>query len=544
MTKRFILPTLIGFAFLVFAIAGCGGGGNKCNVLGITISGTALAPRVSVVTSGTPRAAAVVQGLQPVDSGTPVAVYYIDNSGAFAGSPLATGYIAANGSYNLVLPPSVTGITSNMVVVVGGYTNQLRAFVSSTSGLTVDPASEYVVTVLTSKCSSLLATYTLAELAMITNSYRSAIDSLNYDYGSSGSVSAAITDFLSNSELKNTVSNVIVFAGGNCSGWTGLDNTAEDAFGNIMETSFPAISNVTFSASPSAGTPVVVTAAIAPLDEGADSPAPIASASIFFSVNGGAQTESVMTDNGNGTWSGAIPGRSSGDRVSFYIKAKDTFNNTTSGAISSSSNLVSGVADIDNGANIISDNSDMLNLSANYDADYLYVSFDVQGVIDGGTTSPPYALMYAVKITNPDTEQGEGLMVGDLWLYIPLIQQDPQFAGTFLPALFGQDYTQNFSQSDIDKINSTGMVVLNIQNLMGGDVTNGYLATADPSATLTGNRFYGRIKRSALGANPSNSLRLTALSIANASLDSFMPIPLNCANFLTLNMSNYSYTVQ
>lgn len=318
------------------------------------------------------------------------------------------------------------------------------------------------------------------------------------------------------------------------------DEEEEDAFGNIMQMSFTSIEDVTFE-TPDAGADCTVTAKITLEDE--DEEATLSSVKLVYSVNGGAEAEADMSDNGDGTWSGAIPGQAAGSKVDFYIKTTDSNNNVSTGAISGGA-PAAGVADIDNSEDIVVDDADLLNISANYDDEYLYFNFDVQGNISGGTVDPPYIQLYGVKITNPDTDEGEGLMVGTLWVYLPLAK-DKEVQEKFMPLLLeqGQEYVEKIGIEKINRVKDSGMLVLQIQKLMGGNIMEGLLFDADPEATTEGGKFQGKIKRAALGENPSGQMRFIVITAANASLDSFMPIPLNCSNFIQLYTSSNSYTV-
>ena len=88
------------------------------------------------------------------------------------------------------------------------------------------------------------------------------------------------------------------------------------------------------------------------------------------------------------------------------------------------------------------------------------------------------------------------------------------------------------------------MLVLDIQKLMGGNIMEGLLFAAKPEAEIDGGKFMGKILIPALGDNPSGYLRVITLTAANASIDSFMPIPLNCSNFLTVYTAENSYTAK
>lgn len=327
-------------------------------------------------------------------------------------------------------------------------------------------------------------------------------------------------------------------------GWDDWDDEGEeeDAFGNIMETTFAAISDITVGAA-AAGAPVSVTAKVTLEDE--EEEATLSSVVLSYSVNGSTVASVDMTDNGDGSYTGSIPGQNSGAVVSYYVTATDSNGNITTGAVAGAGNLVSAVPDMDNSEDIVGDDTDILNLSAGFDDTYLYVNFDVQGKIAGGTLDPPYIQLYGVKITNPDTDQGEGLMVGKLWVYLPLAK-DKEVQEKFMPLLMqsGQEFIEKIGQDKIDHVMNTGMLVLDIGKLMGGNIMDGILFDAEPNADTEGGSFAGRIRRAPLGENPSGLLRIIVLTAANASIDSFMPIPLNCSNFITVDTANRSYTVK
>ncbi len=324
--------------------------------------------------------------------------------------------------------------------------------------------------------------------------------------------------------------------------WDDEEGDEEDAFGNIMETTFATIGEVTVDGA-TAGSDAKVTATITLEDE--EEEATISSVKLSYSVDGGAVSTVDMSDNGDGTYSGTIPVQASGAKVEYYITVTDSNNNVTTGALPGHENVVSGVADMDNSEDIVADDADLIDLAAGYDDDYLYVDFSVQGAISGGTIDPPYIQLYGVKITNPDTEQGEGLMVGKLWIYLPLAKEK-EVQDKFMPMLMdaGKEYIDQIGQENIDRVMQTGMMVLDIQKLMGGNFMEGMLFSAEPEADIDGGKFSGKIKRAALGDNPSGYLRIITLTAANASIDSFMPIPLNCSNFLTIYTSDYSYEVK
>ncbi len=317
----------------------------------------------------------------------------------------------------------------------------------------------------------------------------------------------------------------------------------EDAFGNIMKTTFTTIDSVDFAA-PAAGAPCKVTAKVTFVDEEGESK--IAAVKLVYFLNGAYDkgTEVAMSGDGK-TYTGDIPGQAAGTKIDFVVRVEDSNGNVSTTGVPSATALQAAIPDMDNSPDIVGDDADILGVSAGYDDTYLYVSYNVQGKINGGTIDPPYIQLYGVKITNPDTEQGEGLMVGKLWVNLPLAKEKA-VQDKFMPMLLSQggEYVQKIGRDKIDRVMQTGMLVLDVQKLMGGNIMEGLLFAAEPDGTSDGGKFVGKVKRAALGDNPSGYFRLIVLTAANASLDSFMPIPLNCSHFLTIYTKTFNYAVK
>ena len=326
------------------------------------------------------------------------------------------------------------------------------------------------------------------------------------------------------------------------------DEEEEDAFGNIMHTTYLKIVDVKNSA-PAAGQPVKVTATfeiIGAEDEEED--VVVESAKIVYALNGDLKGKQsvAMTCSGT-TCTGDIPGQSGGT-VTYGVVAADNFGNTTMEAFkvgaAPADALIASTPDIDNSGDIVPDDMDLIGASFAYDDERLYTGFDVQGQISGGTIDPPYIHFYGIKMTNPDIEQSEGLMVGKLWVNLPLAK-DKAVQEKFMPLLLqAKEYTDQLPEGSLERVMETGMLVLDIGKLMSGNIMDGLLFDALPDGEITGgNKFVGSVKRSALGDNPSNFARVIMLTAANASIDSFMPIPLNCSHYAQIYFQNHSYSI-
>ena len=322
----------------------------------------------------------------------------------------------------------------------------------------------------------------------------------------------------------------------------------EDAFGNIMHTSYIKIKDVSFAA-PAAGAPCKVTVAgeIVGAEDEEETPT-VVSGTITYVI--GSDKKSVAMTCASNSCSGEIPGAPAGTKVAFAVALVDTFGNTTmtglpvASADKAADSLVEAKADMDNSPDIVPDNMDILGTSAAFDAERLYVSYKVAGKVDGGTIDPPYIQLYGIKVSNPDIEQNEGLMVGKLWINLPLAT-DKAVQDKFMPLLTqAKEFTDKINKDDFQNVLNTGMLVLDIGKLMGGNIMEGLLFSAKAQGKTDGGTFVGSILRSALGDNPSGFARVIVLTAANASIDSFMPIPLNCSHYMQVVFKNYDYTVK
>lgn len=325
----------------------------------------------------------------------------------------------------------------------------------------------------------------------------------------------------------------------------------EDAFGNIMNTGFARIGDVSFTA-PAAGAPCVVTAKIT-LDGAEDfEDLKVKSAKLSYVVNGDrAGLKSVDMAGSGDTYTAEIPGQAAGTKVAFFVTVTDTLGNVSTEALPVDATkdvfgqLTAGLADMDNSPDIVADSTDILGTFIGYDADNVYASYQLQGDMTGGTLDPPYIQLYGIKFSNPDIETGEGLMVGKLWLYLPMAKENATKG--IIDKLLSQakDYLDKLPADQVERVKSSGMLVVDIGKLVAGQWMEGLLFSAAPSQLASPEKtFVGSLKRSALGDNPSGFFRMIVLTAANASIDSFMPIPLNCSHFMQVYTRAHEYEVK
>jgi len=318
----------------------------------------------------------------------------------------------------------------------------------------------------------------------------------------------------------------------------------EDAFGNIMNTGYAKIGDVSFAA-PAAGAAVQVTAKITLEGKEDFENLAVKSAKLTYVVNGDRKGAKSVDLTGSGdTYTGQIPGLPAGSKVAFFVTVTDSLGNVSTEGLPVDAaagdiygQLVPGVADMNNSKDVVADAADILGTYIGYDKDKLYAAYDLESAMTGGTIDPPYIQIYGIKFTNPDVETGEGLMVGKLWINLP-IAKDKTIQNQFLPKLLSQakDYLDKIPKDQVDRVMNTGMLVVDIGKLVAGQWMEGLLFSASPEqlAGPSDKTFLGALNRTALGDNKSGFFRMIVLTAANASIDSFMPVPLNCSHFMQI----------
>lgn len=325
----------------------------------------------------------------------------------------------------------------------------------------------------------------------------------------------------------------------------------EDTFDNINHTGLEKFNSVTFT-QPAAGATCTVTADIIMVGYEDEEVEPVFEAHLIYSVNSGPETSVSMVKkitNGD-VWTAEIPAQAPGTNVRFHIRATDNFGNTTSGAEPSAGRIAEAVPDMDNSSDLVEDDLDILEFAAGYDAEHIYVRFSVQGKISGGKLDIPYINLYGIKLSNPDIEANEGLVVGNMWMIIPQLSLTPE--RIFQRPLerirkFVSGYNKYDPQKEIDKITSTGMIAFNIGKAMGeyDNWGKSLLLDAEPDGKIKGGEFAGYINRSIIGNNPSGLIRLILMTAGNYDLDHLrVPDLRNCSHYLNLYLSDYSYTVE
>jgi hypothetical protein len=175
------------------ALSGCGsvGSGDSASGAGsaaLTVSGAVQTPGGTATYRAAARSAAQ---LANVTSSVPVSVYTTNAAGE---TLLVSGATDALGNFSIVLPAGVNLTDYSIIVKATFGANTLRALISSSSSITVSPASEAAVQIIEERLVLAGATkesISRDEMLTIWKEVVSATD--NLDYSAATSVSQAVT---------------------------------------------------------------------------------------------------------------------------------------------------------------------------------------------------------------------------------------------------------------------------------------------------------------------------------------------------------------
>ncbi len=213
MTKKGLtLPAVL--MLLATMLYGCGGGGGGSTSPGgiapapspgetaTRITGTARVPSGSSAAKASARTTAAVSGLDAIANGL-AGLYYLDDNGNLKGRAIATADIV-NGNFVITLPSNASTITSNMAVVVSTEAGKIRSFVTGTSGLDVNPISEYVVYSFTKDQNS-LESFSIDKLAAAYTKVQTAAAGGNINFSACTTIAEAVQQLDNDETVKMTM---------------------------------------------------------------------------------------------------------------------------------------------------------------------------------------------------------------------------------------------------------------------------------------------------------------------------------------------------
>lgn len=314
----------------------------------------------------------------------------------------------------------------------------------------------------------------------------------------------------------------------------------EDAFGGIAHTTLYNIAGVTLSPAKKAGDKVQVTADVVLASDEEENK--VVEAKVFSMV-GDKVTSAPLTIamSGEGGKNAKLTGEivAAKGKNMVYVWIKDMYGNVTTEAPKMTvktfppnvDQLTPGGGDINNAADIVPDDLDILDTKVGYDDKFFYTYFKVQGNITGGTMDPPFIHVYGTKMSNPDVEESEGLLIGKVLAHAPLA---PTIAQKFKKQL-----EDNHIDLPLEKLN---FAILDLQKLME-DPKSALKFGVGEEFKSDGGTFIGKIPLEVLGNMPKKTVRAISIDIAMQSLEAFVPIPINCAHFTQLQMQTHDFNI-
>ncbi|HOO57000.1 MAG TPA: hypothetical protein PLN69_09270 [bacterium] len=175
------------------------------------------------------------------------------------------------------------------------------------------------------------------------------------------------------------------------------------------------------------------------------------------------------------------------------------------------------VEDMDNSSDMVYDSMDILDSFVAFDGVNLYLISRMQGKITPGEMDPPFLNIYDIKFNDPKIHEHEGLMTGRHQIYSPLslypyklldmelaFKEKPGRIADFCSSYFPFDFSSDARISSVDNI------------------------------------LYYRTPLKSICSEPCDTLRTIIMTYANASTDSFMPIPQNASPFLQLYFRSHT----
>ncbi|PIU66218.1 MAG: hypothetical protein COS84_06020 [Armatimonadetes bacterium CG07_land_8_20_14_0_80_40_9] len=233
-------------------------------------------------------------------------------------------------------------------------------------------------------------------------------------------------------------------------------------------------------------------------------------------------------------WTGVIPGQPGGTKVVYYISAFDTAGNLATEmpglntvwppVAGKQEPLLAAPGKDDNDSETqVPNGADFLTLAAGYNEENLFIKVEVEGEITPGTTSPARMNAWAAAAVNTDRSE-DLLKSGVALFYAPLIK-----------GVFGSmaGITEDFAAID-ERIAETYHVIP--------------YAECGIDSVVIDKALYFKIKRSALGKNPSNMIKFIGASGTITAMDvsalttGWAAYDATC--WVAAYFKNHSYTVE
>lgn len=309
-----------------------------------------------------------------------------------------------------------------------------------------------------------------------------------------------------------------------------LDATTTSPFSSLWGAAIPEIKNVNIQpAKPRARQRVEITAEIGSAGQDSDLVKPLSARLSYSTDDGRTWTAQPMRpqDAKNRLWKASIPAQKAGARVQFFIQAQDSFNGITTEIPTMNTQFPPNLArmqraaeDADDPDDLVPPELDLLNTYVGYDTDYLYVTQSVQGSLEKGSLSnPPAPCLYFIALMNMDDAGIHYFSEAPMLVYSPMgrLFNLPTYGLTRADKLL-RDPKSAF-QADAD-------VQFSIDRALGAPT------------------MHFKVKRSALGENPSRAIKLVSFTLALTNLQRPQLIPWEASPFGLVYLRAHEYQVQ
>lgn len=305
--------------------------------------------------------------------------------------------------------------------------------------------------------------------------------------------------------------------------------TDEGPLGNMLHSSVPQFSNATASRdanNPESPISFVLDTTFRNPDNEDKNLLSIASITVFATSDNGVSWASApmrLTRSQkrlSQTWQGKIPASTfnGAATVTYYFTAVDVFGNITTELPLTSPGwpphpkaFFAAAQDKNNSDDIFDPVMDILKTWIARDNDNIYVATQLDGPFSKGTVSPAYIHIYTNKFTDPAAEPNEGLMVGKSVYTAPLTFTSPE--------------------------------IIDFSEILSGRPTNFCdrpRAPGDPSGAIAGKLLFTKTPIRTICAEPCQSLNLVSFTLANLSIDAFMPTPFDSSPYTFIYLRSHT----
>lgn len=309
-----------------------------------------------------------------------------------------------------------------------------------------------------------------------------------------------------------------------------LDASRTSPFSTLWGSDVREIKGVTIAPDPPrAGQPVTVTAEIPNGSPDSDMTRLI-SARLSYSVNGGQTWTALLMRRKSprmSLWQAIIPPQKSGTRVQFFLQTRDSFNGITTELPLTNTQFPPALArmqlvaeDADDPDDLVPPELDLLKTHVGYDEEYLYISQSVQGDLKKGRlTKPPAPCLYFIALMNMDDASINYFSEGPMLVYSPMgrLLNVPTHGLTRVEKLLRDPKTAFSADAGVE---------FTIDTALGAPT------------------MHFKVKRHALGDNPSRAVKLVSFTSALTNLQRPQLIPWEAAPYGLFYMRSHAYEVR